>query len=433
MKAELNELLANNILFQTIDLSKSMAFGILESKFTACIKCKQLLNRINRWRQDNKGSIALVIDNKKGPILMIHYLKKCNECNLKYHYGRIYSDENVTFIANTKYVQISSSTFIAAEILERQNYWCFEKGNNPGSIVGDLKQQFAAEFTKLKESLVNQALGRNKFDMDEMITESNVNNAWYLWHILKYINLITKKDLIDIKASNKKETSNIDINRFNLNGSNLSNYKKRKSEDLENEPPFKKQKQKTKNKKKKSEKKNEKEKKKKNESSMRTKDFFYCLWQKYHNELLLYDGEWINYYPTKVINTKIEMLKGHSVIVGDVDAKIKFDKCSMPESDYQHHLKNHFYVIKNNELNINLIKYLCCNNPPIRGNQHVKSKLVCEQCKNVLLAKGLPLDKINGYIMYRSDKSKLKDDDKKVKLCGCPSPNAAWLFSWYFP
>ena len=357
---------SNNILYQCLNFEKNMTFGVLENQRTDCHKCGSSLKRINRYRSDNKGKLAFVIDYAKGPQIMIHYLKTCEKCSIKYHYGRIYESDKIFFLSNERYVQISSVTFVSQKVFSRQNYWTFEKGCSPGSIAKDLKIMFETQITKLKDAVAFQQLGRkSSFDLHNIISENELRNGWYLWSILKSIEKVTSQNIVEL------------------------NLPKTDIEAFENPP--------------------KKKRKTENKLNLRTDDLFLLLFKKYKSILLNYDGEWIHYWPSKIVNGKVIGLKGHGVTIGDVDAKVRFDKCSMNEEDYQNYLK--FALSESKKLTPALLKYMCCNNPPIRGNQHSDSYLVCMECKELLLEKGLPDNLIDEYIKWRNRRRKTNESE----------------------
>ena len=150
------------------------------------------LVRQNRYIQNAKGSICIVVSDDKPARLMIHYTKYCKNCKTKYFLDRAESPtKGITFFNDRRYFCYSTSTIIEKNVFECQDYWVFDCYNSPGAIAKDIARRWQTQIKEINNALKrnNQACGKRK---QFQITDRELSNAWWLYKMIHMIETATK-------------------------------------------------------------------------------------------------------------------------------------------------------------------------------------------------------------------------------------------------
>ncbi len=369
LQIELNEIInLHKIPSNTIILSSNLVTKIMETNKKRSVKCKSKLKRCHEWVQNKKGTIGIFYDNKKGPIITVHYVHKCSKsnCNCIYYHNHYFIDGSLTLESIDSCQQMNSkATFFDDNLIEEAIHLAV-KSLSPSSTAENYNQRFEDEINDIQSYLIstNQKIGNRGHDPSLCVNRLREAMMFRGLHItleseLKIDNITIENELIEKYRERKKSkllSSELKGDR-ELNGKWLS-----------------------------------------------CTDYARILYDKYKRILQTAGMDFLKWVPVK--NGKI-LLK-HFILVGDVAVGINIASCGYPKKMYQHdnqHLQS--------EMSIEIFQRMCCHESPQRGNGSSYTFATCQNHTTKLNQLGLPAKKINQFCLWNRVQEQIQSHLKK--------------------
>ena len=165
---------------QFIDLKHMLGLKTFECSYKDCIRCNCSLRRYTK----NKGNICIAYANLDGPQVGISYMKKCENCKIKYYYGRIEFQNLKQRISlkELEYFELSNYTYIKKDLLRSTEFHLFElaKGFEKKVNAYNFDHQHNIKQTAAKLKFNQETLGKRQ-SHDAALESNRLIEAFYLF------------------------------------------------------------------------------------------------------------------------------------------------------------------------------------------------------------------------------------------------------------
>ena len=358
-----------------LDLSSNLVDRIMETTRKKCIECGTVLKRRFRYVQDCKGTIGICYDNKKGPLITIHYTHICQnkDCKSIYWYDRYRTPKGIYFENISDHDQMTStSTFFTDGTVEECVSFNLDDGKGAPSMTEKYNKRFEDEIDEIKANLItkNQTLGHRQ-NQDVSLCDKRMLEGVQLRRILMAI----QQDL---------EMTPF-ISQARIQQYLHANRKLLKSQEIDFEEVYVKEKQ-----------------------WLDSRSLFDMLYDEYEKDINNIQPVWLKYAPVK----NNELMLKHFFLQGDGGKKIVRFRCAYPSNMY-HQEKKHLQ----SEMCESTFRSLRCIETPQRGN--VTSLVTCPSHSIILHENGCKLKEINRFCQYQALKERIErttDANKIIKL-----------------
>ena len=387
----------SNSLQSCLNLSTNLVHCVLESSRTICVdnECKFPLRRSFKPRKGRKGSICVIYDNKRGPLIGIHYLKHCtnDKCRSIYSHGYYVDSNNDTHhesVSTLNYYHLHAATFYGFGVLEEFRHWRFRHGQSPEAFCVAYISRFAPEFSKLKNILGDETIGKRHHSSELFLQPNRLIDAFHFFEMQLYCNdanipfIVTNscKETAKTRKQNKvlvppRVHTNTSIVEHADNDQNISNEQYESKQQTESVTKTR---------------------------QVTDNDIIKVLFQTYEPTFLTVEPLCIVEVPCK----DGQVMHGSFGVYGDGNVKLSTQRCLFPSILFNANTTNASNL---DSFNCNLF---VCSNSPQKGNKNAIGFLSCEDHTTALVNLGLDPYKINDYLLYCNLMIQLSKLNKKM-------------------
>ena len=333
-------------------------------------------------KEQIKDLTKKILETKSNSFNIIYKHEKNNKNNINQKpQKQIY---HIIFERDIIYQLNGQSTAIHKQILINNNISIFKCLSNNQSVLETYNENNKEKYDKIKKILINQnvkSFGNRSIKNNMKLTSERFLNAWYLYNIIDDIyNLLhivpelNIEDITKMKNNVMKRKQYMKLFKINKNKSDKQEWKNHTNIDIT-----------------------------KLQLEFNTHNYIISLLDKYQIQLNNCGQEYIEQFVPIKFNKKTkkwEIHKGHFIIMGDGNFKLKIDRCNISITIYTFLIENmnsQYYTYDRN------INNKMCNNSPCRGNDQEKAttKKMCLNCIIILHEKfNIPINYIEAYNEY---------------------------------
>ena len=368
-----NLLKVHNLIKEEFDLETNLAPLILETVHETCIFCQSKLDRRIKYEKGKNGSRGILYCNKSGPIICIHYLRRCKnkECKTTYFHGRYEHEGDIYFDEQTDQKHmVSKSTFFTQDFIEECWDWNLS-GISTEMFTKKYNKRFEKEIIDIQQVLIvnDQTLGHRK-KSEVCLCDKRVLEAVSLARLISAIKQDLHKDVIVFHTELERyKAQQIKIVRSQSNSqssSQSSSVSSSQSSQASSTVDW-----------------------------INSKCLFDILWDKHGADLHAIPDEWLRYVPVK--NRTI--LYRHFFVQGDGNQKIKRRICAFPGFLHQQECEKDKEMLPDEKLK--------CQKSPQKGNDKQPCLVTCIEHSLKLRNCGCSIELINKFCKYHELKQKL--------------------------